>query len=124
MEADAGGQYIMTKVVRWTSRLWSIASIGLILLFIFGEGMKHVRPSEWLLFLFFPAGISIGMILAWWKEGLGGGITVGSLLLFYIIHFAVARAFPHGWAFLLFSFPGFLFLLCCYPAIKGRKSAT
>jgi hypothetical membrane protein len=124
MEGDAERQYTMTKVVRWTARLWSIASIGLILLFIFGEGMKRARPSEWLLFLFFPAGISIGMILAWWKEGLGGGITVGSLLLFYMIHFAVARTLPHGWAFLVFSFPGFLFLLCCYPAIKGRKSAT
>lgn len=123
MEGAAAGRYTMTKVVRWTARLWSIASIGLILLFIFGYGMKRVKLSEWSLFLFFPAGVSIGMILAWWKERLGGGITVGSLLLFYVIHFAVARTFPHGWAFLVFSFPGFLFLLCCYPAIKVRNSA-
>jgi hypothetical protein len=76
MAAVAEGQYTITKVIRWTARVWSIASIGIILLFIFGEGMKRVRPSEWLLFLFFPAGICIGMILAWWKEGVGGGITV------------------------------------------------
>jgi hypothetical protein len=76
MAAVAEGQYTITKVIRWTARVWSIASIGIILRFIFGEGMKRVRPSEWLLFLFFPAGICIGMILAWWKEGVGGGITV------------------------------------------------
>jgi hypothetical membrane protein len=61
MAAVAEGQYTITKVIRWTARVWSIASIGIILLFIFGEGMKRVRPSEWLLFLFFPAGICIGM---------------------------------------------------------------
>jgi len=124
MEGDAEGQYTMTMVVRRTARVWSIASIGLILLFVFGEGLTRVRPSEWLLLLFFPAGISIGMILAWWKEGLGGGITVGSLLLFYTIHFAFFRTLPHGWAFLVFSFPGFLFLLCAIQRQKVRKSAT
>ncbi len=81
----------MRKVVRWTARLWSIASVGLILFFIVGEGVKIARPSEWLLFLFFPIGISAGMILAWWKEEIGGSIAVGSLLLFYMIHFASAR---------------------------------
>ena len=100
----------MNAVVHWTARLWSIASLGIILLFIFGEGMHRVRPSEWLLFLFFPAGICVGMILSWWKEGLGGAVTVGSLIAFYAIHFAIAHTFPHGWAFLVFSLPGFLFL--------------
>jgi len=101
----------MKTVVCWVARLWSIASIGVVLLFIFGEGMHRIRPSEWLLFLFFPAGISVGMILAWWKNRLGGVITVTSLIAFYAIHFAIARTFPHGWAFLVFSLPGFLFLV-------------
>src|SRR5271165_2329005 len=64
-----GEKRSMTKVVRWTARLWSIASVGLILFFIVGGGAKIARPSEWLLFLFFPIGISAGMILVWWKEG-------------------------------------------------------
>jgi len=114
----------MTRVVRWTARLWSIASVGLVLFFIVGEGVKIARPSEWLLFLFFSIGISAGMILAWWKEEIGGSIAVGSLLLFYMIHFASARRFPHGCAFLVFSFPGFLFLLCSHQARNVSKSAV
>jgi hypothetical protein len=97
MEGRCGEKRSMTKVVPWTARLWSIASVGLILFFIVGEGVKIGRPSEWLLFLFFPIGICAGMILAWWKEEIGGSIAVGSLLLFYMIHFASARRFPRGW---------------------------
>lgn len=118
------GKRSMTKVVRWTARPWSIASVGLILFFIVGEGAEIARPSEWLLFLCFPVGISAGMILAWWKEGMGGSIAVGSLLLFYVIHFASARRFPHGWAFLAFSLPGFLSLLCGHQARSVSKSAV
>jgi hypothetical protein len=92
MEGDAGKSGSMTKVVRWTASLWSIAS-GLSCFFIVGEGVKIAGPSEWLLFLFFPIGISAGMILAWWKEGIGESVAVGSLLLFYMIHFASASTF-------------------------------
>jgi hypothetical protein len=120
MEGNAGARHqMMIKIVRWAARLWSIASVGLLLLFIFGEQpVNRVRPSEWLLLVFFPLGISLGMILGWWKEGLGGSITVGSLLLFYMIHFALTHTFPVGWAFLAFSFPGFLFLLSCDRATQ------
>ena len=114
----------MTKVIRWTARLWSIASIGLILGFIFGEGIKLAKPLEWLSFFLFPVGISIGMILAWWKEGLGGSITVGSLLVFYAVYYASSRTFPPGWAWLVFSFPGLLFLVCCHQSRRISKSAV
>ena len=81
----------MTKVVRWTARLWSIASVRLILFFIVGEGarLQSIRVAA-------SIGISAGMILAWWKEEIGGSIAVGSLLLFYMIHFASARRFSES----------------------------
>src|SRR5271157_2791054 len=52
-----GEKRSMTNVVSWTARLWSIASVGLISFFIVGEEVKIARPSEWLLFLFFPIGV-------------------------------------------------------------------
>jgi hypothetical protein len=94
-----------------------VVSVGTLLAFVVGEG---VNPSggEWLGFLFFPLGISVGMIVGWWREGAGGTITSGSLLGFYIIHLITAGAFPKGWAWLVFAAPGFLFLLSWYWSRK------
>ena len=99
-----------TNFFRWTARIWSIISLTLILGFIAGEGIHFTKRYEALGFLFFPVGISVGMVLAWWKERLGGSIMVASLLIFYCLHFAMAGKFPHGWGWLVFAFPGFLFL--------------
>ena len=108
-----GKQLHVTRVVRRVARAWSIASVALVIAFLFGEGFhpEQLAPAQRLGFLFFPVGICLGMILAWWKEGLGGGITVVSLLVFYLIHLSTAGAFPKGWAWLAFAAPGFLFLL-------------
>jgi hypothetical protein len=114
---------VPARVVRWTARILAVASVGLILAFLVGEGFdaSRIQPGEWLGLVFFPVGICVGMILAWWREGLGGAITVGSLAAFYLIHLATAGAFPSGWAFLLFAVPGFLFLVSWQ---QSRRACT
>ncbi len=126
MESQIGKQNILTPIVRWTARIMSIVSIGLVLLFIIGEGFNpaQIKPTEWLGILFFPVGISIGMILAWWKEGIGGVITVICLLMFYIVDFAITNRFPNGWAWIAFASPGFLFILYWYLKQIAKKSAV
>jgi len=52
-----------------------------------------------------------GMIIAWWKEGLGSAVTLGSLLGFYLVYGYLLRNHIGGWAFVAFASPGFLFLL-------------
>ncbi len=125
MENQSEKQRVPTSLIRWTARVWTVASIGLILAFIVGEGFSasQIEPREWVGLLFFPVGICAGMILAWWREGLGGSITVGSLLVFYVIHRATAGTFPKGWAWLAFAAPGLLFLLCWYRS-RGRSGVT
>jgi hypothetical protein len=108
-----GSQYRRQRWVsslRWTARIWSVGSLALLLGFVVGEGI-HPSGYEWLGLVFFPFGISIGMVLAWWREGPGGSITVGSLVAFYLLHVATAGTLPKGWAWLAFAAPGFLFLL-------------
>jgi hypothetical protein len=124
MEDQTKKQRVLTRVIRWTARGWSVASIGLMLLLLVGEGLNPSSPTEWVGLLFFPFGISAAMILAWWKEGLGGGITVGSLLVFYMIHLATAGTFPKGWGWLVVAAPGFLFLLCWHRSRKARTAAA
>ena len=113
MKTQIDRQNILILLIRRTARTLSILSIGLVLLFIVGEKFNpaQIKPTEWLGLLFFPFGISVGMILSWWKEGLGGCITVGSLLMFYVTHFATSSKLPQGWAWLILASPGFLFLL-------------
>ena len=114
----------LVSALRWTARVWSVASVGLVLAFIVGEGNNPSGPNEWLGFLLFPVGISVGMILAWWKEGLGGSITVGSLLAFYVVRLTTAGTFPKGWAWLAFAAPGFLFLLSSHVSRRRRIGAA
>jgi hypothetical protein len=96
----------------------------LILAFIVGEGSHPSGLNEWLGFLFFPVGISAGMIFAWWKESPGGSITVGSLLAFYVVHLTTAGTFPKGWAWLVFAAPGFLFLLSSHLSRRSRIASA
>lgn len=113
----------VTRAVRWLARGWSVASVALILAFIVGEGLDPVRltAAELLGFVFFPLGICIGMVVAWWREGLGGALTVGSLPAFYVVHLAAAGRLPRGAAWLAFAAPGFLFLVAWYRS-RGAHS--
>jgi len=113
-----------TRTVRWIARAWGIASLVLIAAFIAGERSLPGTLSEWLGFAFFPVGILAGMIVAWWREGPGGSITVGSLVAFYSVHFATSGVFPRGPAWVAFAAPGFLFLYCWYRSRAGRAASS
>jgi hypothetical protein len=96
-------------VIRWAARISSILFLGG---FAFMFTRWTIDPStlttrEWLSLLFFPIGASIGMILAWWKEGLGGALTLVSVFVCVLIHDASA-----GGAYTLTcASPGLLFVL-------------
>jgi hypothetical protein len=96
-------------VLRWTARVWGIASFLLILAFVAG-GAERVQPTanEAVGLLLFPVGVVVGFGIAWWREGVGGLVTAGSLALFYLWIFGRDGRLPPGTYFLLLSAPGFL----------------
>lgn len=100
-------------VIELLARVGSIASITLLLMLFVGEGLhpSRVSTSEWVGLFFFPVGIVVGMIIAWWKESLGAAITLGSLMAFYLVYGYFMRNHISGWVFIVFASPGFLFLL-------------
>ncbi len=101
-------------VLRWTARLGSLLSLAFLLLFFFGEELNfgQLTSAEIVGLLFFPVGITVGMLLGWRWETLGGAVTVLSLLAFYKVMYATSGRFPEGIWFALFALPGLFFLYC------------
>ena len=102
------------RILRWTARVWSLVSLGVVVLFAVGEGMNLARftPGELVMFLCFPLGVMLGMALAWGREFLGGVLAVVSLAAFYGVDWWHSHHLPRGLALMVLCAPGFLFLLC------------
>ncbi|HVK09533.1 MAG TPA: hypothetical protein VM597_12220 [Gemmataceae bacterium] len=110
-----------SSVLTWTGRVWGVASTLLLLAFMFG-GAETMRPTapEAVGLVFFPVGVIVGFGLAWWKEGLGGLVTVLCLALFYAWLYVHSGRFNVGPYFVLFAAPGFLHLAAV--ALRGSRS--
>ena len=105
----------MTKMRRptllsWVARVWSIASIAFVLLFVFGEGLQGMGKGDLIGFVFWPIGVLLGLIIAWRHEGLGGSLAIGSLTAFYAWNWLERSSFPGGPYFLLVAAPAILFV--------------
>lgn len=113
------------SLIGWMARGLSILVVGSILLFVIGECFNPLRLNmqEALLFLFFPLGIVIGIAIGWWREGLGGLITLASMALFYAVHFIQSGRLPKGPFFLIFALPGLLFVISwLYEKISKHRN--
>jgi hypothetical protein len=113
MSIDRIDSDLPLAVIELLARVGSIASITLLILLFAGEGLhpSDISTREWAGLVFFPIGVTVGMVIAWWKEGLGSAVTLGSLLAFYLVYGYFLRNHIGGWAFIVFASPGFLFLL-------------
>ena len=100
-------------VIELLARVTSIASITFLILLFMHEPFRpsEISPNEWAGLVFFPIGIMIGMVIAWWKEGVGSVLTIVSLIGFYVVYGYLLRNHIGGWWFILFASPGFLFLV-------------
>jgi len=110
-------------VVRWVARAWSVASGLVLFAFVFGGG-ESLRPTgqQTIGLLLFPVGVVAGFAIAWWREAIGGLVTVGSLALFYVWMFAHDGRLPPSPYFLLLAAPGFLFLASA--VVRGRRGRS
>jgi hypothetical protein len=109
--------------LRWVARAWGAASAALLFVFAFG-GREHLRftTDEAVTFLFFPVGVVVGFVLAWWRELAGGLVSVGSLVLFYVSLFAFTGRVPTTPWFLVFAAPGFLHIASAVIAARPEKN--
>jgi hypothetical protein len=92
---------------RWIARIGSLVVVGFLLLFMFGEGL----PPITVLHLCFPLGVMLGLIVAWFLEGIGATITIVSIAAFYLIHYRHSGTLPSGPFFLIAAAPSAFFLI-------------
>ncbi len=112
---------LINRLLLWTARLSSLVSIGILLLFIVGEGCGHLPCTLGHLkyFLFFPLGVISGMVLSWKRELAGSMVTIGSLAAFFVIMYLDRGRFPGGLAWYVFASPAVLFMI---SALTGKSS--
>jgi len=113
-----------TSSLRAVARVWAAAAVLMLLAFSVGElfmedGERGPTPAEWVGLAFFPGGVALGHVLAFRREGLGGMVSVGSLGAFYLWNLITRGGLPGGPFFVLFAFPGFLFLHLHSTASRG-----
>jgi hypothetical protein len=113
-------------LVEFLARVGSVVSITLLVLFFQAEAFhpSEIAPREWFGLVFFPVGVIIGLAIAWWEEGLGVSITIGSLLAFYFVYGYLLRSHVDGWAFVVFASPAFLFFFHWVLYQSSHKQAV
>jgi len=119
-------QQITALGFRWLARLTSLVSVGMLALFLFGEPFHpaQITAREWTGLAFFPGGVAIGMIIAWWREGLGAAISLASLLGFYTIFGLLLGSRVSGPWFIVVVSPAFLFLIAWLLSRSNQPEVT
>ncbi len=104
-----------SKALSWAARIWSVASIVFVLAFILGDVLNgHDNAptrAEWIGLALWPGGVAVGLVVAWFREGVGGVVAISSLIGFYFWSFLERGRLPGGPYFVLVAAPGVLFLL-------------
>jgi hypothetical protein len=115
-------------ITRWTARVWSILSIVFVLVFAVGEGMAGGGPrpgfQEWVGLAFFPIGVGVGLVVAWFREELGGLLALGCLIAFYVWNLLRSGHWPRGPYGFLVAAPGLLFLMAGFLSHRNAIRPT
>ena len=109
----------------WSARITGLMLVGMVLLFIVGEGPPNplnAPPSVQVEFL--GMGLMLaGFLLGWRWEALGGILAVTGFAAFVVTELVV-NGRPPGGAILFFVIPGILFLASYGVGVVVRRSST
>ena len=105
----------VAPAARWIARVWSLLSILFVFVFAVGNMARPIglRPTlhEWFGLALWPIGVGIGLVVAWYREELGGILALGCLIAFYVWNLLRSGHLPQGPFFFLTAAPGLLFLM-------------
>ena len=116
-------------ILRRVARIWGGLSAAFMLFFILGhlfgdESSGTPNVAETIGLAFFPLGLMIGLIVAYWKEFTGGIIATGCIIGFHIT-MLIAGGNPDFNPFIDgLAVPGVLYLVAWYLARKAQISES
>ncbi len=101
--------------IKFLAKYSSILAVLFIVMISFNKGHIPQSPSmdDLGLFLCFPVGVSTGLLLALKYEGIGGLVTITSIVIFYAFNSYLWGNYPDESYYLILSFPSVLSLLSC-----------
>jgi len=103
-------------ILLWITRIWSYIVVTFIVIFVgahlFNSEGIGLELNDAIAFTFFPIGLTIGLIIAWWKEGLGGIIATGSIIAFHLAMLYIGGNPDFALFIELLAVPGPLFVIC------------
>ena len=112
-------------ILRWIARIWSYIVVAFIVLFIgahlFSSEGIGLKLDDAIAFAFFPIGLTLGLIIAWWKEGLGGIIATGSIIAFHLAMLYFGGNPDFVLLIELLAVPGPLFIICWLLSRKKQQ---
>jgi hypothetical protein len=118
----------VAPAARWIARVWSILSILFVFVFAVGNIARLIgprpTPQEWAGLALWPIGVGIGLVVAWYREELGGILALGCLIAFYVWNLLRSGHWPQGPFFILMAAPGFLFLLAGFLSHRSFARKT
>ncbi len=113
----------LPRLVRWSARVTSLLSFGLVMVIAIGQGgppnpLRQPRPVQ---LEFAALGLMLlGFVIGWMQEGLGGLLVLLGLVGLNAVELTV-NGRPALGAFPLFAVPGALFLLSALLGRRGRQ---
>jgi hypothetical protein len=130
METTIQKRPVWLKIIRWTARIIAVL-FAIILFFSFTvEDMNplSINPQDYF-FLSLWVLIPIGYLIGLWKEGLGGLISVVSILTLIIILLTREGHYYSFYFYLtlsIFLIPSILYLIYWYfnKTIKAKANST
>jgi hypothetical protein len=115
-------------IARWVARIWSILSILVVLVFTVGEAVggngPRPTPQEWVGLALWPIGVCVGLVVAWFREELGGILAMGCLIAFYVWNLLHSGQLFLGPVFFLIAAPGLLFLIAGFLSHRSAAQDT
>ena len=130
METTIQKRPVWLKIIRWTARIIAVL-FAIILFFSFTvEDMNplSINPQDYF-FLSLWVLIPIGYLIGLWKEGLGGLISLVSILTLIIV-FLTREGHHYSFYFylilIIFIIPSILYLIYWYfnKTIKAKANST
>jgi hypothetical protein len=118
------------SMLRWIARIMGSALVCFTLVFLLGSLFSHPdqpfkMPSAIIVIIFIIWIITLSaLVLAWWREGLGGWISLAGFVLMYLLNLFNPEASIRAGAifiFLLFMIPSLLYIVYWWGTKDGDK---